>query len=192
MKKLILSLVILSACTSAFSQVTFKPGARAGVNLANVSDTDGDTKTDFYIGGLLEMQFSSFYALQPEIVYSRQGSKSKISGFDDLELQYVGLSLANKLSPVKDLGLHFIIGPGIDIKVCDNVEYLDTSPLDFVFFGGIGFDFPFGLTIEARYKQGIIDIDDGFTEFGGDGSADDNNLNSAIQIGVAYKFDFSK
>lgn len=192
MKKLILSSILLVAITYSYSQVTFKPGARAGVNFANVSETDGDTKTDFYVGGLIEMQFSNFYALQPEIVYSRQGAKSKISGLDDLELQYVGLSIANKFSPFKAIGLNFIVGPGIDVKVADNVDYLDTAPIDFVFFGGIGYELPFGLTIEARYKQGILDVDDGFTEFGGDGYYDDNNLNGVFQVGVVYTFDFSK
>jgi hypothetical protein len=192
MKKSILLLAMLVVSSTTFSQVTFKPGARAGINLANVSETEGDTKTDFYIGGLLEMQFSSFYALQPEVVYSRQGAKSKFSGVDDLELQYVGLSIANKFSPFKDIGLHFIVGPGIDIKVGDNVDYLETAAVDFVFFGGIGYELPFGLSVEARFKQGILDVDDGFTEFGGNGYADDNNLNGVFQIGVAYKFDFSK
>jgi len=192
MKRIILSLALIIASTTAFAQITFKPGARTGINFANVSDANGDTKTDFYIGGLIEMQFSNFYALQPEIAYSRQGAKSKISGGEDLELQYVGLSLANKFSPFKDLGLHFIIGPGIDVKVSDNVDYLETAPIDFVFFGGIGYELPIGLSIEARYKQGILDVDDGFTEFGGSGYADDNNLNGVFQVGVSYKFDFSK
>ena len=64
--------------------------------------------------------------------------------------------------------------------------------------GGIGYDFPFGLSVEARYKQGIIDYDDGFSEFGDssdpyyDDNYDKNNLNGVFQIGVSYKFDFSK
>ena len=193
MKNLIFALFFLAASTTAFSQVTFKPGAKAGVNLANVSNTNGDTKTDFYVGGFLEMQFADIYALQPELVYTRQGAKSRFSGGEDLEIQYVGIAIANKFSPFKEIGLHFIIGPEIDIKVGDNVDYTDTAPLDFSFFGGIGYELPFGLSIEARYKQGIIDIDDGFTTFGsGSDFEDDNNLNGVIQIGVSYMFDFSK
>lgn len=190
MKKVVLTLAVALLSTVAFSQVTFKPGVRAGANFANLSDIDGDTKTDFYIGAFGELDLGGVYALQPEINYSRQGSKNPGDG-DDAEIQYVGLALANKFSPFKDLGLHFIIGPGIDVKVSDNLNYYDGSPLDFNFFGGIGFDFPMGISVEARYKQGIIDVKDGFTEFGGD-TEEGNWLNSVFQIGVSYKFDFGK
>lgn len=208
MKKIILSLALIIAGTTAFSQATFKPGVRTGVNFANVSNLDSETKTDFYFGGFLEMQLAEIYALQPEITYSRQGAKSKASEGRDLELQYVGLSVINKFSPIPDVGLHFLIGPGIDVKVGDNIEndysgyYYsysdDTAPIDITFIGGIGYDFPFGLSVEARYKQGIIDYDDGFSEFGDssdpyyDEDYDENNLNGVFQIGVSYKFDFSK
>lgn len=191
MKKLFLAIAFIAIGTSTFSQVTFKPGARAGVNLANLSDTNGDTKTDFYVGIFGELKLGSVYALQPEINYSRQGSKNPGVG-DDAEIQYIGLSIANKFSPFKSLGLHFIIGPGIDVKVSDNLydnDYDDTAPLDFVFFGGVGYDFSMGLSVEARYKQGTIDVKDGYTELGGN-YEEDNWLNGVIQIGVAYKFNF--
>ena len=90
-----------------------------------------------------------------------------------------------------------MVGVGIDVKINNNVDdyYFDTAPIDITFTGGIGYDFPMGLSIEARYKQGIIDFDDGFSEFGDSNSGydeDENNLNGVIQIGVSYKFDFSK
>jgi hypothetical protein len=190
MKKVVLTLAIALLSTVAFSQVTFKPGVRAGAYFAYLSDTNGDTKTDFYIGAFGELKLGNVYALQPEINYSRQGAKNPGEG-DDAEIQYVGLSLANKFSPFKEFGLHLIIGPGIDVKVSDNLSGYDTAPLDFSFFGGIGFDFPMGLSVEARYKQGIIDVKDGFTELGGDYD-EDNWLNGVFQVGVSYKFDFSK
>ena len=190
MKKLFFALAFVVVATTAFSQVTFKPGIKAGVNFSNISNIDYDTKTDFYVGGLLEMQFADFYALQPELLYSRQGADFPDSGYDGIELQYFSVSIANKFSPFKGIGLNFVVGPSIDIKVGDNLEYDDDwSPMDFAFFGGLSYEFPFGLEIEARYKQGIIDIDDGFSEFG-NSEADDNNLNSVIQVGVAYKFSF--
>ena len=189
MKKLVLILTFVSISLAAFSQVTFKPGVKAGVNFAKVSNTIGDTKTDFYVGGLLEMQFANFYALQPELLYSRQGNDHPVSGYDGIELQYFSISIANKFSPFKDIGLNFVAGPSIDIKVGDNIDNDDWSPLDFAVFGGLSYEFPFGLEIEARYKQGLIDIDDGYSEFG-NSDADDNNLNSVIQVGLSYKFSF--
>lgn len=189
-KRALFTLFFAVMTISAFSQVTFNPGVKAGLNFSNVSGTEGETKTDFYVGGLMEMQFANFYALQPEIIYSRQGAESSVSGVEGIELQYLSISIANKFSPFKNIGLNFVVGPSIDIKIGDNLDYYDElAPMDFAFFGGLSYEFPFGLEIEARYKQGIIDIDDGFSEFG-NSEADDNNLNSAFQIGVAYKFDF--
>jgi len=103
--------------------------------------------------------------------------------------------LANKFSPFKDIGIHAILGPSINIKVGDNTRG-DIEAFDFLFFGGIGYDFPFGLGIEARYNIGIIDVlgntfdfndeyyDDEYNYF------DDGVINTVFQVGLTYKFEF--
>lgn len=50
MKNLFLTLAFIVVSTTVFSQVTIKPGVRAGANFANITNTDLDDKTDFYIG----------------------------------------------------------------------------------------------------------------------------------------------
>lgn len=50
MKTLLLTLVLAVIGTTAFSQIEFNPGVRAGANFANITNTDFDSKTDFYIG----------------------------------------------------------------------------------------------------------------------------------------------
>ncbi len=85
MKNSILTLALIVVSATAFSQVTIKPVVRAGVNFANITNTDLDDKTDFYIGAFAEIKFVRFYALQPELNYTRQGGKSKFCEFDDLE-----------------------------------------------------------------------------------------------------------
>ena len=194
MKKLVLVFAFITLSTTVFSQVTIRPGVRAGANFANLTNSDLDDKTDFYIGGFAAIKLADFYTLQPEINYSRQGAKSKTSGFDDIEIQYVGVTLTNKFSPFKDLGLNFILGPSINIKVNDNYDYYgdDLEGFDFLLFGGLGYEFPFGLGIEARYNIGLIDI------FGSNVNAYDDEdtnidnliLNKVFQIGATYKFDF--
>lgn len=128
--------------------------------------------------------------MQPELNYTRQGGKSKFSEFDDLEIQYVSLSIANKFSPFNDMGLHFIVGPAINIKTGDNYDddFDELESFDIVIFGGLGYDFPFGLTLEARYNIGLVDIF-GYNIDNDDASIDDVLLNKVIQIGATYKFD---
>lgn len=188
MKNLFLTFALIVASATAFSQTTFKPGIRAGVNFANITNTDLNTKTDFYFGIFTEIKFATFYALQPEINYTRQGGKAKFSGDADIEIQYVSFGVANKFSPFNDRGLHFIIGPAINIKTGDNNNniYDNFESYDIVFFGGIGYEFPFGLSIEGRYNLGLIDV------FGYDlyydVSIDNVLLNNVFQLGATYKF----
>lgn len=191
MKSILLALALITIGTTAFSQVKIRPGVRAGVNFANLTNSDSDAKTDFYIGGFAAIKLAEFYTLQPEINYSRQGAKSKFPGFDDLEIQYVGLTIANKFSPFKEIGLNFSVGPTINIKVGDNNNGR-TEDFDFLLFGGLGYEFPFGLGIEARYNIGLIDIygSNINSEYQEDTNIENLLLNKVFQIGATYKFDF--
>ncbi|MEP0263974.1 porin family protein [Dokdonia sp.] len=190
MKKVFLTTMFVIMATTAFSQITIKPGVRAGVNLSNITNTNFDDKTDFYIGVFAEFNFANFYALQPELNYTRQGADSKFPGELDIEIQYISLAVANKFSPFKGLGLHFIAGPAINIKVDDNLDnsFSSLEGFDILIFGGVGYNFPFDLSVEARYNLGIIDI------FGSNvnnsSPIDEVLLNKVIQIGATYKFDF--
>lgn len=187
MKNLFLTFALIVASAAAFSQITVKPGVRAGVNFATITNTDLNYKTDFYFGVFTEIKFAAFYALQPEINYTRQGGKDKLSSDFDVEIQYVSFGAANKFSPFKDRGLHFIAGPAINIKTGDNNNIYDNyESYDIVLFGGIGYEFPFGLSIEGRYNLGLIDV------FGYDlyydVSIDNVLLNNVFQLGATYKF----
>tara|TARA_R110002111_G_scaffold163455_2_gene229647 strand:- start:12495 stop:13076 length:582 start_codon:yes stop_codon:yes gene_type:complete len=193
MKKLILVFAFITLSTTVFSQVTIRPGVRAGANISNFTNTEHDSKTDLYIGAFAAIKLADFYTLQPEINYSRQGAKSKFSSHK-YEINYVGITLANKFSPFKEIGLNFILGPSINIKVSDNFNdyYDDLESFDFLLFGGLGYEFPFGLGIEARYNIGLIDIFGGNVnaEYEEDTNIDNLILNKVFQIGATYKFDF--
>ncbi|WP_178987445.1 porin family protein [Winogradskyella schleiferi] len=194
MKNLFLVLAFITISSTVVSQVEIRPGVRGGVNFANLTNSNFDDKVDFYIGGFAAIKLANFYTLQPEINYSRQGGKAKFSGFENLEIQYVGMAITNKFAPFKDMGLNFIIGPAINIKVGDNLNSFndDLEDFDFLFFGGLGYEFPFGLGVEARYNIGIVDV------FGRNVNTDDYDdtnidnlvLNKVFQIGATYKFDF--
>jgi len=190
MKKIIVPIIIFSFFFTN-AQIKFKPGIKAGLNSANITNTDFDAKTDFYIGAFTTIKFVDFYSLQPEIFYSGQGAKSNFSGENDLELKYFTLAIANKFFPFKDMGLHAIVGPSFDFKVSDNFSsngFEDPEGFDFGLFVGVGYELPFGLSVEARYKQGIVDV---FGRNVNDTISFDELLaNKVVQIGVTYQFDF--
>lgn len=212
MKRTITLLFVCFSIFSAAAQVTFKPGARAGLNLSNFTNTDFDTKTDFYVGGFLAINFTKYYTLQPELTYSRQGAKSgnndystalpdvndpafRPPGEKDFSVQYLSLAAMNKFY-FGGGGFHAAVGPSLDFKVGDNFSGVneDLVGVDLAFNAGLGYTLPMGLTIEARYKIGLVDIFGNNVDYNYDyyyddnGNIDDVVLNSVIQLGVAYTF----
>ncbi len=177
-----------------FSQVTVRPGIKLGANISNISNIDFDSKVGLQAGAFAIVRLSRFYALQPEILYSDQGAKSNITGLDDLDIEYISILITNKFYVVPDSGLHVLVGPSFDVSIDDSFYDINAdvefSPFDFSLFLGVGYEFDFGLILEARYKHGLINIDL-FADYSNEAfSVQENVLNNMFQIAAAYKFDF--
>jgi len=194
MKKYILLLGIVFFGNLAVTNAQARPGIKLGLNNSNLSNTTLDTKQDIYIGAFVNIPLANYYALQPEVLYSRQGGTSNSNEFGDVNINYIAITAANKFYVSPNKGFHFIIGLGLDFNVGSDLNILfgsnedefNISPIDLTFTGGIGYEFGFGLILEARYKQGAISTDffgsrDLFEE-------DGSQLNSVFQVGLAYKF----
>ena len=204
MKKLIIAALLFFGMAQINAQVTFKPGIKAGLNFSHFTQTDNpnekfSSKTDFYAGAFGELKLSKFYILQPELTYSRQGSKYEYVDADNvrhnetLDISYLSLAVANKFT-FKNFNFH--VGPTIDVKVNDShkkiapnngsptyYEY-NSSPytgIDFAFFAGIGYDFTKNFGVEARIKKGIIPV-----------NSDWDYTNVVYQVGMSYAFDVKK
>lgn len=209
MKKAIVASLFLGLGISHMNaQVTVKPGIKAGLNLSTLTNLNADSKTDFYAGGFVDIKLASFYKLSPEIIYSRQGASIQSyytdfgTGFDpvitrqedfDIELQYISLGVMNKFKIVQ--GFHAMVGPSLDFKVGDNLNDSDLIDFDLAILGGLGYTFPIGITVEARFKQGLADIfGDNYSDYYyQDGeyyndSIDNIKLNQVFQFGVSYTF----
>ncbi|CAM3389933.1 porin family protein [Zobellia roscoffensis] len=189
--KLLLALCLICSTSLVMSQV--RPGFKIGLNNANISNTTLDTKSGIYVGAFVDIPISEYYTLQPELLYSNQGGKSNSDQFGDVNINYISIGLPNKFYMGPDSGFHFILGLGLDINFENNFVNLtnfngddEISPVDVSVFGGIGYEFDFGLILEARYKQGTISVD----FFGEDDLYEEagSNLNGVFQIGAAYKF----
>ena len=197
MNRIILLSILFLFSGIIYAQTKIRPGIRLGFNSANISNTTLDNKIGLNAAVFADFRFSRFYALQPEIMYSRQGGKSNIRTNEDLDIDYLSVGVVNKFFVAPNQGLHLILGPSLDfdfennlINVINDSNDSDITPFDLSFFFGIGYEFDFGLILEARYKQGLLDIDlfdeDFESEFY---SGEGNTLNNVFQFGVAYKFD---
>ncbi len=174
------------------AQVRVSPGLRGGLNVSTLSNIDDNSsKTDFYVGGLVDIKFNRFFSLQPEINYSRQGDRGRYfeNGryySENYELNYVTLGAVAKFN-FGGGGFHILGGPSLDLKVSDN--YVNTNPedVDLAFVAGLGYTLPNGLTFEARFKQGILDIY-GYEGIDNGYYYDQVILNQVFQIGISYTF----
>ncbi len=220
-KNIIIAMLMTIAFSQMNAQVTFRPGVRAGVNFSHF--TKGDyynnnyyynydspyqpgvyqslprtydysTKTDFYVGVYGKIQFTKFYALQPEFDYSRQGSKLQFTdpnidfrATTNIDVSYLSITLINKFSFNK---FNFHFGPTLEFVVDKNRvnpypsnsnSYLPIIENDADLGGqvGVGYNVFKNLGIEARVKKGFATVV----------SSNDNRNNVNFSLGATYTFD---
>ena len=210
---------LLFAATAAFSLVCanaqeVKFGAKAGLNLANISGVEEgfDTKmlASFNIGGFAEIKVSDKFFVQPELLYSVQGYKTDFSesfsfggtttSFNTKstsKLNYLNIPVLAKYYFIDKLSL--VAGPqfGFLLGVKNSFESTSTfagvtnstSGSDTDKDGLATFDlgFNFGAGYDITENIGVeARYNLGLTKINekGDGSI----KNSVIQVGVNYKF----
>jgi len=167
-----------------------KFGAKAGVNIANIGgdDTDGQkARTAFHVGGVAEIGISDKFAVQPELLYSSQGTKAD-QGDGEVKLDYLNIPVMAKYMVADGFSLE--AGPQVGVllsaKSNDGEGSGDVDIKDFVngidFALGVGANYTLesGLNFGARYSLGLSDIND----FEGAGS----NQNNVFQFSVGYFF----
>jgi hypothetical protein len=196
MKKVILSLVAITAATFSFAQVQF--GAKAGLNIANVTGSDANAETfpgkssliSFHVGALASIPVSEAFSVQPEVLYSGQGADISGDGQSgSFSLGYINVPILAKYTIANGFAVE--AGPQIgfllsgkekvgslsqdikselnstDFSVAVGVSYLLTE-------SNIGFD--------ARYNIGLSTV-----AKEQDGTTPKIN-NGVIQIGAFYLF----
>ena len=196
MKYLSILLITLFSFSNLSAQVEIKPGIKGGLNFANLTNiNDGglssDGITSFHIGGTVSFKFAKFYTLQPEILYSQQGSELSLNGSNDkvsVELNYLSIPVNNKFY-IGNTGLNFQIAPVLDILLSSkNVD--SPEGFDIAIAGAVGFELKNGVSFSIGYKQGLADI------FGR--NVNNNNqttdvgdlvLNKVVQLSAGYQFD---
>ncbi len=199
-KKLLLIAIVLMSLTN-YSQARF--GIRGGANFNDLTNLETTKKTNFYGGVFLAIKTSEAYTLQPEITYSVQGAtldsnktlRVENQDLKDIKLEFLSIAFINKLTTKNNI--NFLIGPYIDIRVSDNVQndgyfFEGLFPrLDAGLQVGLAYDINSSFSIEARFKQGFVDMlneNDIYEDY----NLDEANFNQVFQIGIAYKFDLKQ
>lgn len=174
MKKIIFTLCILSASVYSFAQAQVAIGIKAGPNFAkiNTESTVGEnykSRTGFHGGAFVLFKLTKI-GIQPELIFSQQGSKVEFNGNDlEANYSYMNIPLIFKLYTIA--GINLQLGPQFGFITTAEEETLDFNGVktkqdikdelkgsDISLAFGAGWDLPFGLTLDARYNLGLSKI----------------------------------
>ncbi|GAA4277439.1 porin family protein [Aquimarina mytili] len=174
MKKLfLLAIAVISFSLSSQAQ-NVKFGFKGGLNLADVdfevAGVDPDSRTGYHIGAVLQLGLADTFAIQPELLYSTQGT-------DIFDVDYLNIPVLAKLKFAKIFSVE--AGPQFGFVVNDGVKNAFFSTLEsesFDISGAVGAGVEFGPVFgQIRYNFGLTDVVDGF-----------DGKNKAFQISVGY------
>ena len=182
MKKLSLIALAVVVCTSVMAQPP-KFGLKAGLNLSNITNTEGDLKPGAHFGGFAHIHVTPAFSLQPEVYYSNQGAKY---GSDSKTiLNYVNIPVLLQYN--FDNGFRVQGGPqlgilteakskngSVEVDMSDNTKSIDFSiPLGVSYLGYSGFG------ADVRYNIGITNVFENSQTY----------RNSVLQFGIFYLLD---
>nr|WP_082586787.1 porin family protein [Flavobacterium sp. Root935] len=135
MKKYMLICTLFLGVTVMAQTEKVKLGVKAGLNLANLTfdenELNSSSKTGFTAGLMVEIPVAKNFSIQPELLYSQQGTKISFSDQDvtnsnyksTIDLNYLNIPVMLKYYVLK--GLSVQVGPQIGILLKANNEYHD-------------------------------------------------------------------
>ncbi len=191
--------VFLIGAQQASAQVELAIGVKGGPNFAKIN-TDASAMENYknrtgFHGGAFVLIKATKIGIQPEIIFSQQGSKVEINSQElESNFSYVNIPIMLKLYTVA--GINIQAGPqfgfvnNAEAPVFDEVDQEWTvmdvknraKNSDITLGLGLGWDLPFGLTIDARYNLGLSKIYDQAPS-----QQTEDAKNQVIQVSVGYK-----
>lgn len=169
-KRVLLTIVFFAGATVfAFSQAQFAIGIKGGPNFANLDVSSPGTsyknRTGWHGGAFLLLKAGKI-GVQPEFIFSQQGSKMRFDATDlNSNFEYINIPVMLKLYTVA--GINLQLGPQFGFLTNDPKTIVDGQIIEDAYkksdvsLGiGAGWDLPFGLTLDARYNLGLSKIED--------------------------------
>ncbi len=163
-----------------------------------------DSRTSFHMGGLVEIPITESFSIQPELLYSSQGSQLKeseefmgerVSYEVKYKLDYISVPIMAKYYVIDGLGIE--AGPQFGILVSAKGDYEisglgmsesgtedikdELKKLDIGLGLGASYRLDMGVFFGARYVLGLTGISDS-------GDEDATIKNNVFQLSVGYSF----
>ena len=168
MKKVLLLFIAIVAVGVTANAQQF--GVKAGVNFSNINinsqgvSASADGRTSFYVGGLVDFTISDKLHIQPEVLYSAEGSKNS-----DIRIIWGGEEAVTKIAklPKKISCKDIIFGPKVSMAYIsktkintkkDIKKFSDLFVNDVFNFDQLGCNSPHNLFVEKGSKFKLIEI----------------------------------
>jgi len=188
-KVLLLAAFAVFALTSVQAQEV-RLGVKGGLNVAHIGgDSYGwgslSSRTSFHIGGFVEIPLMGDFSLQPEILYSSEGSEwgGVFVSSSALKLDYVRVPVLGKYNMPFVNGLSAELGPVFGVLVnakAGSTDYKDDyKSFDAQIGIGATYRFNFGLEAGLRYNKGILNVNE---------DTDLKSQSNVFQIFAGYSF----
>lgn len=194
MKKIILAAIAVMAFSFANAQET-RFGVKGGLNLSNWAGGDvRDTKAlvGFHVGGFAEIKIIEKLAIQPELLFSTQGTKidgGTFLGDFDVKTNYLNIPVLAKYYIVEKFSVE--AGPQLGILLSAKSDGEDVKDgfktVDFGFNLGAGYHFTENVSVNLRYTIGLSPLADN-ADIENEGDYYDSAKNSVLALSFAYKF----
>lgn len=176
MKKSLMILTMVLVCTMA-SVITVQAqsktsfGFKAGFGMATLTGDDvvGVKSLSTFGGGfILNFKSSDRFSIRSEAYYVIKGTKEDASGTaaEKVKLGYIEIPVlfVFSLSSSSSTGPVIFAGPSLGILMSAKVEGEDIKDFvknsDFGITVGAGINLSSGLSFDARYTKGLVNIDD--------------------------------
>ena len=176
MKNLFLAVSILFIGVTSVQAQDIKFGLKAGLNFSKLDGdgVDGDMLTSFHFGALAEVNLIQNFSVQPELLYSTQGTDFENENY---ELSYLSLPVLAKFYVITDK-LSVEAGPQFSFLVNESVpDQFRTKTFDFAAVGGLSYNLTSFIFVQARYVVGLTDA-----------SKDASVTNKVIQLSAGLRF----
>lgn len=182
MKKIVLAAVMLLSSVSMFAQhevgtLTIQP--KVGLNVSNVTKTNGDTRFGVAAGAEAEYQLGDIYSIAVGLLYSGQGNKQTVDlgplGKTSVTWapSYVNIPVVANVYVVKNLAVKLGVQPGF----CVAKDKAEANTFDLSIPVGLSYEYN-NFVLDGRYNFGVTNVAKGF-----------NTKNSVFQFTVGYKFE---
>ncbi len=195
MKKLLLFTVIAFLSYTVAQSQEFRLGAKAGINVASLGgDSYGvgslGSRVSFHVGGLAEIPLVGKFSLQPELLFSSEGSNYTFTGLDDnLKLDYVRVPVLAKYYIIEGLTAEAgpVFGVLVNAKNDDGDDIKENfKSFDAAFGIGASYRLDMGVFFSLRYNKGLLNVNEDYEDGGVTYSY--KNQSNVFQVSAGYTF----